>query len=312
LKPRTFSSLSQAEEENGQSRIYLGIHWAFDKTQGIAQGRKVADYVYQNAFTGNQACLVNVSTRMQVLTGERVLIGGFIITGAESKRIAFRALGPSLTSSGLTGLLNDPVLELHAANGSIIATNDDWQTDAGASELTANGIAPANVREAATVQTLAPGSYTAIVRGKNNSTGIGLIELYDLTSSSNSLVGNISTRGFVDTGDNVLIGGFIVGTGSSGRVAIRALGPSLTNAGISNALSDPFLELHDSNGAIIRTNDDWLSDSGATELLAAGLAPANANEAAILSPLAPGAYTAIVRGHGSNTGVALVEAYNLP
>jgi hypothetical protein len=312
LKPRTFSSLSQAEEENGQSRIYLGIHWAFDKTQGIAQGRKVADYVYQNAFTGNQACLVNVSTRMRVLTGERVLIGGFIITGSQSKKIALRAIGPSLTSSGLTGLLNDPVLELHASNGSIIATNDDWQTDAGASELTANGIAPTNDREAATVQTLAPGSYTAIVRGKNNSTGTGLIEIYDLTSNSNSLVGNISTRGFVDTGDNVLIGGFIVGTGSSGRVAVRALGPSLNSAGISNALADPFLELHDGNGAIIRTNDDWLADAGSTELLAAGLAPANANEAAILSPLAPGAYTAVVRGHGSNTGVALIEAYNLP
>jgi hypothetical protein len=178
--------------------------------------------------------------------------------------------------------------------------------------LTSNGIAPTNVREAATVQTLAPGSYTAIVRGKNDSTGIGLIEMYDLTSNTDSLVGNISTRGFVDAGDNALIGGFIVGTGSSGRVAVRALGPSLNNAGISNALSDPLLELHDGNGAIIRTNDSWLSDAGATELLAAGLAPSNPNEAAILSPLAPGGYTAVVRGHGSNSGVALVEAYNLP
>jgi hypothetical protein len=312
LKPRTFTSLSQAEEENGQSRIYLGIHWAFDKTQGISQGRKVADYVYENAFTGKQSCLVNVSTRMIVLTGERVLIGGFIITGSESKKIALRAIGPSLTTFGLTGLLNDPVLELHAANGSIITTNDDWQTDPGASDLTANGIAPTNDREAATVRTLAPGTYTAIVRGKNNGTGIGLIEMYDLSANSNSLVGNISTRGFVDMGDNVLIGGFIVGSGSSGRVAVRALGPSLNNAGISNALADPLLELYDSNGTIIRTNDSWLTDPGATELLAAGLPPGNANEAAILSALAPGAYTAVVRGHGSNTGVALVEAYNLP
>ena len=311
LKPRTFSSLSQAEEENGQSRIYLGIHWSFDKTQGIAQGRKVADYVYENAFTGNQSRLINVSTRMRVLTDERVLIGGFIITGSESKRMALRAIGPSLASAGLFGLLADPVLELHAANGSILITNDEWQTDAGASELTANGIAPTNEHEAATVQTLAPGAYTAIVRGKNNSTGIGLVELYDLTADTNSLVANISTRGFVNTGADVLIGGFIVGTGSSGRVAVRALGPSLNNAGISNALADPLLELHDTNGAIIRTNDSWLADAGSTELLSAGLAPANVDEAAILSPLAPGAYTAIVRGHGSNTGVALVEAYNL-
>jgi hypothetical protein len=312
LKPRTFSSLSQAEEENGQSRIYLGIHWAFDKSQGIAQGRKVADYVFDNAFTGKQSCLVNVSTRVRVLSGDRVLIGGFIVTGSEPKTIALRALGPSLAGSGLTGLLDDPVLELHAANGSIIATNDNWETDPGASALTLNGLAPANDREAATVQTLAPGSYTAVVRSKTDSPGIGLIEMYDLTPNSNSLVGNISTRGFVDTGDSVMIGGFIVGTGSSGRVAVRALGPSLSAAGISNPLADPLLELHDGNGAVIRTNDSWQIDVGATELLAAGLAPTNENEAAILSPLAPGGYTAIVRGHGSNTGIALVEAYNLP
>jgi hypothetical protein len=311
LKPRSFTSLSQAEEENGQSRIYLGIHWSFDKTEGIAQGRKVADYVYDNAFTGKQSCLVNVSTRMRVATGERVLIGGFIITGSDSKRIALRAMGPSLASAGLSGLLTDPLLELHAADGSLIATNDDWQTDAAASELTANGIAPANSHEAGTVQTLAPGAYTAIVRGANNSTGIGLVEMYDLTEATNSLVANISTRGFVDTADNVLIGGFIVGTGSSGSVVVRALGPSLANAGISGALADPVLEVYDTNGAIIKTNDNWQTDTRASEIQSAGLAPGNASEAAIFSPMTPGAYTAIVRGHGSSTGVALVEAYNL-
>jgi hypothetical protein len=304
--------LSQAEEENGQSRIYLGIHWSFDKTQGIAQGRKVADYVYHNAFTGNQCFLMNVSTRMHVLAGERVLIGGFTITGADSKKIAVRGLGPSLAGSGLTGLLNDPVLELHGADGSIITANDDWQSDSGASDLTANSLAPANNHESAIVRTLAPGTYTAIVRGKNDSTGLGLVEIYDLSPDSNSLLANLSTRGFVEVGDNVLIGGFVVGTGSTGRVAIRALGPSLTNVGIGGALADPLLELHDNNGTLIRTNDNWLTDPGTTELLAAGLAPSNGNEAAVLSALAPGAYTAIVRGQGSNSGVALVEAYNLP
>ena len=249
---------------------------------------------------------------MRVLTGERVLISGFIITGADPKRIALRAIGPSLAGSGLSGLLADPVLELRAADGSIIATNDNWQTDPAASELSANGIAPANNQEAATIQTLAPGSYTAIVRGSNNSTGMGLIELYDLSPAANSLVANISTRGFVDTGDNVLIGGFIVGPGSSGRVAVRAMGPSLTNAGISDALANPFLEIHDNNGALMKTNDDWQTDPSASEIQSAGLAPANANEAAMLSPLTPGLYTAIVRGQGSSTGVALVEAYNLP
>jgi hypothetical protein len=312
LKPRSFTSLSQAEEENGQSRIYLGIHWSFDKTEGIAQGRKVADYVYDNAFTGKQSCLINVSTRLHILTGERVLIGGFIVTGSESKRIALRALGPSLANAGLSGVLADPVLELHADDGSLIATNDNWQTDVAAFELTAYGIGPTNANEAATVQTLAPGAYTAIVRGKNNSTGIGLVEMYDLTETTNSLVANISTRGFVDTGDNVLIGGFIVGAGSSGNVVVRALGPSLTNAGISGALADPLLEVHDSNGETIKTNDNWQADASAGEIQAAGLAPGNVKEPAILSPLSPGAYTTVVRGQGSSTGVALVEAYNLP
>lgn len=311
LKPRSFTSLSQAEEENGQSRIYLGIHWSFDKTEGIAQGRQVADYVYDNALTGKQSSLLNLSTRMSVQTGERVLISGFIIIGSDPKRIALRALGPSLSSSGLSGLLSNPVLELHAADGSIIASNDNWETDAAASELTANGIAPANNQEAATIQTLAPGSYTAIVRGQNNSTGMGLVELYDLSPAANSLVANISTRGFVDTGDNVLIGGFIVGPGSSGKVAVRALGPSLSSVGISAPLADPFLEVHDNNGALIKTNDNWQTDASASQIQAAGLAPGNVNEAAILSPLTPGMYTAIVRGQGSSTGVALVEAYNL-
>jgi hypothetical protein len=249
---------------------------------------------------------------MRVSTGERVLIGGFIVTGSEPKRIAIRAIGPSLTSAGLTGLLSDPVLELHAADGSIIVTNDEWQTDPGASELTANGIAPAQDHEAATVRTLAPGAYTAIVRGKNSSAGIGLIEMYDLTPTTNSLLANVSTRGFVDTGDNVLIGGFIVGAGSSGKIVVRALGPSLTSGGIAAPLADPLLELHDSNGAIIKTNDNWKTDAAANELQSAGLAPTNASEAAILSSLAPGAYTAVVRGQGSSNGVALVEAYNLP
>lgn len=311
LKPRSFTNLSQAEEENGQSRIYLGIHWSFDKTEGIVQGRRVADFVYDNAFTGKQSPLLNLSTRMRVLTGERVLISGFIITGTDPKRIALRAMGPSLAGSGLSGLLANPVLQLRAADGTILAGNDNWQTDAAASELTANGIAPANNNEAATIQTLAPGAYTAIVRGSDDSTGMGLVELYDLSPAANSLVANISTRGFVDTGDDVLIGGFIVGPGSSGKVVVRAVGPSLSSLGISAPLADPRLEVRDHNGAMMKMNDNWQADASASEIQAAGLAPSNANEAAMLSPFTPGAYTAIVRGHGSSTGVALVEAYNL-
>src|SRR5256714_6899486 len=256
LKPRAFSSLSQAEEENGQSRIYLGIHWSFDKTQGIAQGRKVANYVYENAFTGKQSCLLNVSARTRVLTSDRVLIGGFIITGTESKKVVLRAIGPSLTNPGLGGgVLNDPTLELHAASGAMIAANDNWQTDPGASELIANGLAPKNDREAATVQTLAPGSYTVIVSGRNNFNGIGLIEIYDLTPDSNSLLGNLSSRGFVDTGDSALIGGFIVGTGSSGTNRLARLWSSFKNLGLSGALPDPLLVTHHSKGGIIRNNE---------------------------------------------------------
>ena len=312
LRPRSFTNLSQAEEENGQSRIYLGIHWSFDKTEGITQGRKIADYVYDTAFGGKQSPLLNLSTRMRVLTGERVLISGFIITGTEPKRIALRAIGPSLAGSGLGNLLADPVLELRRADGSTITTNDGWQNDPAAAELTSNGIAPSNSKEAATIQTLAPGAYTAIVNGTNGSSGMGLVELYDLSPNASSLVANISTRGFVDTGDNVLIGGFIVGPGSSGRVAVRAMGPSLSNAGIAGALADPLLEIHDHNGSLMKTNDNWQTDPSASEIQSAGLAPANANEAAMLSPLTPGMYTAIVRGQGSTSGVGLVEAYNLP
>jgi hypothetical protein len=140
---------------------------------------------------------------------------------------------------------------------------------------------------------------------------MGLVELYDLSPDANSLVANISTRGFVDTGDNVMIGGFIVGAGSSGRVAVRAMGPSLTDAGVFGSLADPVLEVHDHNGALMKTNDNWQADASASEIQAAGLAPGNADEAAMISPLTPGMYTAIVRGKDSNSGVALVEAYNL-
>ena len=186
--------------------------------------------------------LVNISTRMKVGTNDDVLIGGFIITGTQSKKVILRAIGPSLAASGIAGALSNPTMELHSSSGALIASNDDWQNSAQASQIASSGIPPTNPMESAIIATLAPGSYTAIVRGVNNTTGIAMIEGYELGSGSAKLV-NISTRGRVATGDGVLIGGFIVqGATSPKKVLVRALGPSLGSGpgAISHVLANPF------------------------------------------------------------------------
>jgi hypothetical protein len=204
-----------------------------------------------------------------VQTGDNVLIGGFIITGTDPKNVVIRGIGPSLSNFGIANPLQDPTLELHNSN-SVIASNDDWQTAANASQIPTS-LQPTDSRESAILITLQPGSYTAIVSGKNGTTGVGLVEVYDLDQATTSKLANISTRGFVDTGENVLIGGFIVGGGNgSARVIIRAIGPSLTQFGVSGALSDPTLELHDGNGVTITTNDNW-KDTQQVEIEATGL-----------------------------------------
>jgi hypothetical protein len=255
--------------------------------------------------------LQNISTRLNVLTGENVLIGGFIITGDDPKQVIVRAIGPSLAIAGLTGVLADPILELHEADGTVV-TNDNWK-DTQQAEIEATGLQPSDDLESAIVGTLTPGLYTAIVSGKDGGTGVGLVEVYDLDQMLGPILANISTRGFVDSGDNVMIGGFIVGPTDTGLgdVLVRAIGPSLGDFGIANPLLDPVLELHDSNGAVLTTNDNW-KDTQETEIEATGLAPGNDSESAILQTLAPGAYTAIVRGVDDTTGVGLVEVYNLP
>ena len=221
-----------------------------------------------------------------------------------------RAIGPSLTNFGVPGALADPALELHGPGAFITITNDNWR-DTQETEIEATGIAPSNDLESAIVAMLPPGAYTAVVRGNNNGTGVGLVEAYDLDSAADAQLANISTRGFVDTGDNVMIGGFILGNGSANaRVLIRAIGPSLTAFGVPNALADPTLELHNNNGAIIAANDDW-RDTQQAEIEATGIPPSDDRESAIVGTLAPGAYTAIVRGKNNTTGVALVEAYQL-
>jgi hypothetical protein len=259
------------------------------------------------------ATITNISTRAQVLTGDNILDGGFIITGTEAKTILIRGIGPSLGSVGLSGVLADPTLELYGPNSSaLLATNDNWQ-DTQAYDIQAFGFSPTNNLESAILATLQPGAYTVILAGKDGGTGIGLVEVYDFDQVSDSMLANISTRGSVGTGDDVLIGGFILGPdgGASSTILVRAIGPSLAAAQVAGPLEDPEIELYDSNGASIAFNDNW-KETQQTDIEAAQLAPADDRESAIEATLAPGAYTAIVRGAVGSTGVGLVEVYRLP
>jgi hypothetical protein len=253
------------------------------------------------------AKLANISTRLQVQTGDNAMIGGFIITGTQQKTVIVRGIGPSLP---LAGALADPFVEVYGSSGEFLATNDNWRDATTRTEIEASGLAPTNDLEPALWGVLNPGAYTVVVRGKNNTTGIGLFEVYDLDQTVESNLGNISTRGLVRTGDDVMIGGTIIAGAVPARVLFRAIGPSLANFGVSNALGDPVLQLHDGNGELIAINYDW-GDTQEAEISATGLAPSNNLESAILRDLAPGAYTAIVRGLNETTGVALVEVYNL-
>jgi len=255
-----------------------------------------------------QLTLLNISTRLAVQTGDNVLIGGFIITGTLPKKVIVRGIGPSLGKAGVGGALADTVLELHEPNGTVI-TNDNWK-DTQEAEIVASTVPPSDDLESAIVATLDPGAYTAIVSGRNGGTGIALVEAYDLDQTVDSQLANISTRGFVETGDNVMIGGFIVG-GDTGSVALRAIGPSLVESGVTDPLADPFLELHDGDGAVVASNDNWQDSPDKQVFIDNGIAPTSDKESIILGTLAPGAYTAIVSGVGEGSGVGLVEAYNL-
>ncbi|MBA2434544.1 MAG: hypothetical protein M3480_02255, partial [Verrucomicrobiota bacterium] len=249
---------------------------------------------------------LNVSTRAIVGSEDEQLIGGFIITGEGSKTIAFRAIGPSLP---LSNSVADPSLELHDASGAVIAGNDNWNTYR--DQMVALDLDPWDEHESAFVSSVAPGAYTAVVKKVDSIRGIGLVELYDLSADGPAKLANLSTRGKVGLGDDVLIGGFIVGSTVPTRVVLRAIGPSLFAQGISGYLLDPVLELHGANGELLSQNDNWRSTQE-TEIVAANLAPGDERESAILASLQPGNYTAIVRGQGNTTGgVGLVEVYNL-
>ena len=253
--------------------------------------------------------LVNISTRMQVGTGNEVLIGGFIIQGDVFKTVILRAIGPSLSNSGLTGALQDPQMELYDSTGALLDSNDNWQQSLDSDEIIDTGLAPTDPREAAIVARLAPGNYTTIISGVNNTTGIGLVESYTLDTNA-SHAANISTRGRVGVGNEVLIGGFIVGGDTTKRIIVRAIGPSLGGSGFS-VLADPVVELHGSDGQLIALNDDWASGSQQGEITATGLQPGNARESALIATIPSGNYTAIVQGANGGAGIGLVEIYDL-
>jgi len=254
----------------------------------------------------------NISTRLNVQTGDNVGIGGFIVTGTGPKKVLVRGIGPSLSNSGVANPLADPVLELHKPDNTSLI-DDNWK-DSQQTEIAATGLAPTEDLEAAIVATLDPGLYTVTLSGNSGATGIAVVEVFDLDPGITSQLANVSTRGFVGTDPDAMIGGTIIGPNGAAdaTVVVRAIGPSLASVGVTNALADPTLELHDANGDIIAFNDNWQDDPAqATALEAAGLAPTNDLESAISITLATGSYTAIVHGKDGTTGVGLVELYNL-
>ena len=282
---------------------------AIQKKFGILRAATHGKGMYEISL--GLARLRNISTRAFVQTGDGVAIGGFIITGSGGKRVLIRAIGPSLSGLGIGGTLADPTLELRDASNALITSNDNWTDSPDAAAIQATGIPPSNGSESAIIRTLNPGSYTAIVAGKDGGTGIGLVEIYDVDDTIEPKLANIATRAFVQTGDNVMIGGFIVGggTGVNTRVVVRGIGPSLAGS-VPNPLQNPTLELRDANAALLQSNDDWRSNQE-TEISGTGLAPSNNAEAAILATVTPGSYTAILRGKDGTTGTAVVEIYDV-
>jgi hypothetical protein len=324
-----------------------GINWSpnvavsqpFDPLVGFPNQNKIGDYItivsdntggdvaYAATFNLEEdiyyvrvappqalppAQALNLSTRMRVQTGDNVGIGGFIINGTAPKHVLLRAIGPSLVPS-VPNALADPVLEVHGPGAFVTITNDNWRDDPlQEAAILATGIPPTNNLESAIDATLNPGAYTAIVSGKNNTSGVALIEVYDLSQAVLAKLANISTRAFVSIGDNIVIAGFLLGNHKGDdRVVVRGIGPSLTAAGVSNALADPTLELRDSNGALLAANNDWQANPAqAAELTAAGLAPTNPLESGIAAALPPGAYTALLAGLNNGAGIGVVEVYD--
>jgi hypothetical protein len=259
--------------------------------------------------------LTNISTRLRVDVGDRIGISGFIIRGTVAKSVVLRGIGPSLVNAGVpaASVLADPFLEVHAPNGDFITSNDNWKNSPQRSQIEGTVFQPTDDREAVIVATLPPGAYTVEMGGVARTAGIGLIEVYDVSPQFDCDLANISSRGFVEAGNNVIIGGFILTGSNPARLAVRGLGPSLAGSGLTNVLADPNLEVRNPNGTLVVANDDWQSDAtSAGQLTVTGLAPSNAKEAAVFIPaMSPGQFTVIVAGKNQAAGTGLVEIYNL-
>jgi len=255
------------------------------------------------------ATVADISTRVRVQSGESVSIGGFIIAATAAKNVIVRAMGPSLADAGVQGSLPDPMLELRDSSGNLLQANDNWK-DTQEQGIRDTMLAPSNDLESAIFASLQPGAYTAIVSGRDGTTGIGLVEIYDLQPAPTSKLANISTRGSVGIGQNVMIGGLILLGPDPAQILFRAIGPSLVASGIQSALPDPQLDLFDAQGVTIATNNNW-RDSQQEAIQDTGAAPSDDAESAILADLDPGNYTAVVSGVNGGTGTALIEAYYL-
>ncbi|MGI8481359.1 MAG: SGNH/GDSL hydrolase family protein [Chthoniobacterales bacterium] len=307
-----FTDIRHSAQGNSSANPDQYLFWD-DKhptTAGHYQTAKEANRVLSGAVSPNARAL-NVSTRVSIGVESNVAIGGFIVTGDGSKKVMVRAIGPSLSNSGVANALPEPTVSVYDQAQALVGANDDWKQSSQQAEIIATTLAPKNDLESAVIITLQPGNYTAVVSGKNGATGIGLVEVYDLSTAAAATLGNVSTRGFVGTGDNVMIGGFIIGAGESPLVFVRAIGPSLASVGINAPLLDPTVELHDGNGLQIGANDNW-RDSQPVAIKATTLAPTDDRESAIVMSLAPGNYTVLFRDKTDTTGIALVEAYRIP
>jgi hypothetical protein len=262
------------------------------------------------------AKLSNLSTRGYVGTGDSVMIAGFIVSGTGTTTVTIRALGPTIAAApyNVAGTITDPVLTIVDGAGQVVASNDNWGDFTASSDIQAGGRAPSGPSEAVVQISVTQGNYTAIVTGAGGATGVSLVEVYDEGTGGDSIeLSNLSTRGYVGTGDSVMIAGFIVGgdTGSSSTVTVRALGPTIAAApyNVAGTITDPVLTLVDGSGQVFATVDNWESSTSASAVTASSRNPVNAVESAHQFSVSPGNYTAIVTGAGGNTGVSLVEVY---
>jgi hypothetical protein len=305
-------TLAAGTINNGQPvcvRHTASTNAATSTSTTLTVGGISATFTSTTGAAANPPRLANISTRLQVLTGDDVMIGGFIIGGSAPKTVVVRARGPSLAQFGVTGLLANPQLQLFSGP-TVIASNDNWLSAANSAAIQAAGFAPGDTSEAAIMMTLNPGAYTAIVSGVAQGTGVGIVEVFEVDAVTVPLI-NIATRGRVQTGDNVMIGGFIIQGDGPQTVVVRARGPSLAQFGVPGLLANPQLQLF-SGPTVIGSNDDWQQAGNANAIQAAGFAPSDNRESAIMMTLNPGAYTAIVSGVGGTTGVAIVEVFTVP